>query len=53
MKAAAWVLDRSGRMLPCAHFQVVFTLPSELRRLVLFAPRLMYDGLMRVAAATL
>jgi hypothetical protein len=28
-----WIHLRSGRMLPVRHFHVVFTLPSQLRRL--------------------
>ncbi len=40
-------------MLDVPHFHVVFTLPAELRPLAAFAPRVVYDTLMRAAHRTL
>ncbi len=40
-------------MLDLRHFHVVFTLPAELRPLAAFAPRVVYDALMRAAHRTL
>jgi hypothetical protein len=48
-----WIQDRRARMLDVRHFHVVFTLPSELRPLATFAPRVVYDALMRAAQRTL
>jgi hypothetical protein len=39
--------------LPAKHFHVVFTLPSELRRLAKAFPRAIFDALMREASQTL
>jgi predicted Zn-ribbon and HTH transcriptional regulator len=48
-----WIQARRRRMLDVRHFHVVFTLPSELRPLAAFAPRAVYDALMRAAQRTL
>jgi hypothetical protein len=40
-------------MLDIKHFHVVFTLPAQLRPLAAFAPRLLYDALLRAAGRTL
>jgi hypothetical protein len=48
-----WIQARRQRMLDVRHFHVVFTLPSELRPLAAFAPRVVYDALMRAASRTL
>jgi len=39
----AWLAGRLERMLPVPHFQVVFTLPAELRPLARSNPRVVYD----------
>jgi len=39
----AWTELREARHLPVPHFQVVFTLPAELRPVALRNPRLLYD----------
>jgi hypothetical protein len=49
----AWIEARRQRMLDVRHFHVVFTLPSELRPLAAFAPRVVFDTLMRAAQRTL
>jgi Putative transposase/Transposase zinc-binding domain len=48
-----WIQARRARMLDVRHFHVVFTLPAELRPLTAFAPRVVYDALMRAAHRTL
>jgi predicted Zn-ribbon and HTH transcriptional regulator len=48
-----WIGARAERLLPVRHFHVVFTLPSELRRLSKFRPRELYDALFAAAAETL
>jgi hypothetical protein len=48
-----WIAARSERLLPVRHFHVVFTLPSELRSLARFKPRVIFDALFRAAAETL
>jgi len=50
---AKWAEARMETMLPVAHFQVVFTLPSGLRPLARRHPRFLYDVMMRAAAETL
>ena len=40
-------------MLDIRHFHVVFTLPAELRPLAAFAPRVVYNTLLRATARTL
>jgi len=48
-----WIQARRARMLEVRHFHVVFTFPAELRPLAAFAPRVVYDALMRAAHRTL
>jgi hypothetical protein len=48
-----WLEDRRQRLLPIHHFHVVFTLPAELRPLVLHNRRLVFEQLFRTAPATL
>jgi Putative transposase/Transposase zinc-binding domain len=48
-----WIEARRQRMLDVRHFHVVFTLPSELRPLARFAPRMVFDALMQAAQRTL
>ena len=48
-----WSAARWERLLPAAHFHVVFTLPSELRRLTKSRPRQVYSALISAAKATL
>jgi hypothetical protein len=48
-----WIEVERARMLDVPHFHVVFTLPSELRRLAAFARREVLNTLMRVAGLTL
>ena len=48
-----WLLSRQPRLLPVPHFQVVFTLPDQLRPLARAAPRAVYNALMHAAASTL
>lgn len=48
-----WVAKRTQDLLPCPYFHVVFTLPSELRALVLRNKELSYGILFRAASSTL
>ena len=48
-----WIETERARMLDVPHFHVVFTLPSELRRLAAFARRAVLNTLMKVAGLTL
>jgi hypothetical protein len=48
-----WIQARRQQMLDVRHFHVVFTLPSELRSLARFAPRVVFDALMQTAQRTL
>lgn len=48
-----WIGARSERLLPVRHFHVVFTLPAQLRGLVKFRPRELFDALFAAVSATL
>jgi putative transposase/transposase-like zinc-binding protein len=48
-----WIAARAERLLPVQHFHVVFTIPSELRRLARYKPRIVFDALFRAAGETL
>lgn len=48
-----WIDARSDRLLDVPHFHVVFTLPSELRDLARFRPRVVFDALFQVTRDTL
>ena len=48
-----WVRERMNRVLEVFHFHVVFTLPSELRPLMLANAAVLYGVLMRCAAEVL
>lgn len=48
-----WVEAQSERLLDCAHFHVVFTLPSEYRDLWRFNRRWFAEALFRAASSTL
>jgi len=48
-----WIEERRARMLDVRHFHVVFTLPSELRPLAAFAPRVVFGALLYAAQRTL
>lgn len=50
---AEWLENRRARLLPVPHFQVVFTLPADLRPIALDNPRLVYDLLFHTAASVL
>lgn len=50
---ARWLKARQKQMLPVSHFQVVYTLPSELRPIAFDNPELVYDMLPRVGASIL
>jgi hypothetical protein len=50
---ARWVEQRRKRILPVACFHLVFTLPAELRSLVLLNRRLAFNLLFRAVATTL
>lgn len=48
-----WISQRLSRVLPVAHFHVVFTLPASIRPLAAYRPRLVYDLLFEAASAAL
>jgi len=48
-----WIAARAERILPIRHFHVVFTLPSELRRLVKGHPVDVYNAFFRVVGEIL
>ena len=48
-----WLAARQGQLLPVPHFQVVFTVPKELRPLARRQPRRVYDLMFRAAAEVL
>lgn len=50
---AAWLEARQERILPTRYFHVVFTLPHEIKSLVRFNQRLLYDLLLETASRTL
>jgi len=52
-KRAEWIEQRLARLLPVEYFHVVFTLPEQLKPLILRNRRLIYDLLFRTASATL
>lgn len=52
-RAAKWLENRLGRMLPVPHFQVVFTLPAQLRAVGHDNPNLVYALMFRVGACVL
>jgi hypothetical protein len=50
---ARWVEARLDRILPVPHFHLVFTLPSDLRQLCRQSPAVMFDILLKAAAASI
>lgn len=52
-KRNQWVEKRCEELLDCPYFHVVFTLPSELRTLVLQNKKVMYDILFKASSETL
>lgn len=53
VRTARWLDARQDKLLPVPHFQVVFTLPNELRALARAAPEPVYGLLMSAAANSL
>jgi hypothetical protein len=52
-RAQTWLDGVQTRLLPCDHYLVTFTLPAQLRPLARSHQRVVYDILLREAAATL
>jgi hypothetical protein len=50
---ARWLRRETEHLLPVAYYHLVFTLPAEVAELALANPLLLYDQLLRAAAATL
>lgn len=48
-----WIEKRMEDLLPCQYFHVVFTVPSELRPLILRNKKVCYDILFKAASQTL
>jgi len=53
LRKEKWIESRSEDLLPIQYFHVVFTIPSELKPLVLRNPKLMYNLLFRAVSETL
>lgn len=52
-RSARWLESRAERMLDVPHFQVVFTLPSELRSVAHHNPTILYPLMSRAGASVL
>ena len=52
-KTAAWIRKREEELLPVSYYHVVFTLPSELNKLALYEPKLIYSTLFKTVWATI
>ena len=52
-KTQQWIDNRSDELLPVAYYHVVFTLPSALHRLALYAPKIVYNSLFKAAWGTI
>ena len=52
-KTCQWLETQQSRLLPCAYFLITFTVPQELRALMLCHPRKGYRALMNAAADAL
>jgi hypothetical protein len=50
-RAQDWLARTRPRLLPCDHYLLTFTLPSELRQVARAHPRVVYAALLREAAA--
>ncbi len=48
-----WIEKRSEELLPCPYFHVVFTVPSELRPLILRNKKICYNLLIKASSETL
>lgn len=48
-----WIQKRESELLPVGYYHLVFTLPSELTKLSLSDPRIVYDTLFKTAWKTL
>ena len=48
-----WLEKQRGRLLPCPHYLLTFTLPSELRHLARSHQKLLYGLLLNTAAASI
>jgi hypothetical protein len=53
IEQAKWIAEREARILPTAHFHVVFTIPSELHTLARFRREEVFDLLFKATARTL
>lgn len=53
LKKERWIEARGGDLLPIQYFHVVFTIPSELNRLVSMNRKVMYDLLFQSVSETL
>lgn len=52
-KREEWIQARSTELLPVNYFHIVFTMPSELNKLCMHYPRIMYSILFKTAWVTL
>ncbi len=53
LRKEKWIWDRASDLLPIQYFHVVFTIPAELKPLVLSNQKVMYDLLFRSVSETL
>jgi hypothetical protein len=52
-KTQAWLQTQLDRLLPCAYFLITFTVPSELRSVMMAHPGKAYQALMNAAVGAL
>ena len=52
-KRELWIQEREKELLPVGYFHVVFTLPSQLNKLAIHKPRLLYSTLFKTAWAVI
>lgn len=48
-----WLEEQRQRLLPCPHYLLTFTLPSQLRALAYAQPKVLYGLLLQAAAASI
>lgn len=52
-KTQAWLQTQLDRLLPCAYFLITFTVPPELRAVLMVNPRIGYRAMLKAAAESL
>ncbi len=52
-KTQAWLQTQLARLLPCSYFLITFTVPPELRAVLMTNPRIGYQAMLNAAAESL